>query len=121
MEKKLSINIPYLKSHLLQILKHTTMKSASIAGKYGKITLVLKKKSIIYFASSDPNHGIRFIPSDVLSVISSDILSGISSDILSVISSDILSGISSDILSGISSDILSGILFGILYGFVPGR
>ena len=67
-----------------------------------------------YFASSDPHHGIQFIPSDILSGISSDILSGISSDILSGISSDILSGISSDILFGISSDILSGISSDIL-------
>ena len=47
-----------------------------------------------YFASSDPHHGIQFIPSDILSGISSAILSGISSGILSVISSDILSGTS---------------------------
>ena len=81
-----------------------------------------------YFASSDPHHGIQFIPSDILSGkpsgILSGILSGISSGILHVISSDIrpgissdiLSGISSDILSGISSDILSHILSGILFG-----
>ena len=57
----------------------------------------MNKTNWNYFASSDPHHGIQFIPSDILS------------------------GISSDILSGISSDILSGILFGILYGFVCGR
>ena len=58
-----------------------------------------------YFASSDPRHGIQFIPSDIVSGKSSGILSGILFDILS----GILSGISSGILSVISSDILSGI------------
>ena len=57
-----------------------------------------------YFASSDPRHGIQFIPSDIVSGKSSGILSGILFDILS----GILSGISSGILSVISSDILSG-------------
>ena len=38
------------------------------------IELILQK----YFASSDPHHGIQFIPSDILSDKSSDILSGIS-------------------------------------------
>ena len=73
-----------------------------------------------YFASSDPHHGIQFIPSDILSGKSSGILFGISSDILSGISiwhslwhvyltfylanlSGIPSGMSSDILYGRSS------------------
>ena len=56
-----------------------------------------------YFASSDPHHGIQFIPSDILSGKSSGILFGFE------ILSGILSGISSGILSVISSDILSGI------------
>ena len=58
-----------------------------------------------YFASSDPHHGIQFIPSDILSGKTSGILFGILFEILSGISSGILSGISSDI----SSDIKSGI------------
>ena len=74
----------------------------------------LKKKD---FASSDPRHGIQFIPSDILSGKSSGILFGILFEILSGIPSDILSSISSDILSGI----LFGILFGILYDFVSRR
>ena len=55
-----------------------------------------------YFASSDPHHGIQFIPSDILSGKSSGILFGILFEILSGISSGILSVISSDILSDIS-------------------
>ena len=55
-------------------------------------------KTSNYFASSDPHHGIQFIPSDILSGKSSgilfDILSGISSGLLSVIFSDIILGIS---------------------------
>ena len=51
-----------------------------------------------YFVSSDPHHGIQFIPSDILSCKSSGILFGIIFEILS----GILSGISSGILSGIS-------------------
>ena len=51
-----------------------------------------------YFASSDPHHGIQFIPSDILSGKSSGMLFGILFEILS----GILSGITSDILSGIS-------------------
>ena len=98
-----------------------------------------------YFASSDPHHGIQFIPSDILSGKSSGILFGILFEILSGayllafylsylltfylaylsgipsgMSSDILSRISSDILSVISSDILSGILFGISSDILSG-
>ena len=58
-----------------------------------------------YFASSDPHHGIQFIPSEILSGKSSGILFGILCEILP----GILSGISSGILSVISSDILSDI------------
>ena len=48
------------------------------------------KKTLKYsFASSDPHHGIQFIPSDILSGKSS----GIRFEILSGISSDILAGI----------------------------
>ena len=56
-----------------------------------------------FFASSDPRHGIQFIPSDILSGKSSGILFGILFETLSGISSGILSVISSDILSGIST------------------
>ena len=61
-----------------------------------------KNLNMNYFASSDPHHGIQFIPSGILSGKSSGILFGILFQILSGISSGILSVISSDILSGIS-------------------
>ena len=78
-----------------------------------------------YFASSDPHHGIQFIPSDILSGKSFGILSGSLFDILSGILSGICSGILSGIPSGMSCDIRAGILSGrssdILSGILSGR
>ena len=65
-------------------------------------TIAISSLEEKYSASSDPHHGIQFIPSDILSGKSSGILFGILIEIPSGISSGILSVVSSDILSGIS-------------------
>ena len=52
------------------------MPGALIEWRPNRPTTFKKDFRLNYFASSDPHHGIQFIPSDILSGISSDILSG---------------------------------------------